>query len=162
MRSALLFAVLFSATTHSAGAQLRDIFPGARVRMRMPSSRATIDGTIAARAGDSIVVATQKGAQYRAAMSSLTSLDLYRGRSSIEGAKKGALWGAAIGALPLIIAYAAAQPSQDRWSRTDQLHFSLFVLGVYAETGALIGLGVRADRWERCRSATAPTCGSRP
>jgi hypothetical protein len=145
-----------------AGAQLADLIPGARIRLTPPFGSGQIDGTIVARTGDSIVLATPRGTQYHAALGSLRRIDLYRGRSQWLGLRKGATWGAAIMAVPAIIAYAEASPRRDGVSRAAELRFSLFALGIYTGTGAIIGFAVRSESWDRCAGATAPTCGSRP
>lgn len=155
-------AVVSCALVSPSRAQLADLVPGARIRLQSPTNGDRVDGTIIARGPDSITVATLRGKQYQAALNTVRSVDLYRGRSRIVGAKKGAFWGAVIAAVPLVIAYAAANPKRDRWSRADELRFSAFVLKVYAETGAVIGAFVGADSWQRCVTPTAPTCGSHP
>ena len=155
-------AVISHALAQPLSAQLDSLAPGARIRIQWSPEIGRIDGTIIARNADSIVVATLHGKQYRATLGSVRSIDVYRGRSRALGAKKGAIWGAAVAAVPLAIAFVAANPKRDRWSRSDELRFSLWALKIYAETGAVIGMFVGAEHWQRCASATAPTCGSRP
>jgi hypothetical protein len=165
MRFVHLPAIIAAASCALASpshAQLVDLLPGARVRVQPVADTSRVDGTIIARDAESLTVATLHGQQYRATLGALRTVDVYRGRSRMVGAKKGAIWGAAVIAVPLAIAFVARDPKRDGWSRKDELHLSLWAIRVYAETGAVIGAFVRAERWERCRSATAPTCESRP
>jgi len=149
-------------TTTSIGAQLIDLVPGARVRMQSALRREEVDGTIIARDADSLVIATPVGVQHRVALQSLARLDLYRGRSRMVGAKKGAFWGAAVIAVPLALILATSNPKRDHWSRSDELHLSVALVRLYAVNGAVIGAFVKADSWQRCPRLTAPTCGNRP
>ncbi len=158
----LLAGVVVGLASAPCSAQLADLMPGARIRMRVATSSGLTEGTIIARGADSMVVATLAGVQHRVSIPTLASVDLYRGRSRVLGARKGALWGIAIGGIPLVLAYVAAHPSGDRWSRRDQLHFTVYALSAYAYTGALVGAGVRGDVWQHCSRLTAPTCDSRP
>src|SRR4051812_8526913 len=126
----------------SLGAQMLDVQPGARIRVRAPSAVAgRIDGTVLNRTTDSIVIATPALVQYRLGLSSLASLEVYQGRSHSLGAWKGALWGGGV-MLPLALLGTIDTPRG-----TDQAAVFFEVETVYAGVGAIIGSIIGAESW---------------
>jgi hypothetical protein len=150
---ALAFLSMMMAPPVCLHAQLADLVPGVRVRLRAPDYQQRIDGTVIARTGDSLLVANSGGGQYRITASSLTSLELYRGRSASKGAKRGALWGAGISTVLGLLSLAVVDNSNEADSAVEApllLTAVVFYTGVGAGVGALI----KADDWQPMRLRT--------
>ena len=125
------------------GAQMLDVQPGARIRVRAPALVAgRVDGTVIARSGDSIIVATPSLTQYRLSLASLASVEVYQGRSRSLGALKGALWTAGI-TVPLV-----AATELDQSSDVNRGELIVAAAVIYGGTGALIGALIGADSWK--------------
>jgi hypothetical protein len=136
--------LLLIAMPVAAHAQMLDVQPGARVRVVAPGMVAgRVEGTVISRMGDSVVLATAQMTQIRLALGSVTSLDLYRGRSKAAGARKGALWTGAITA-PLLI---LGEIGDATLSDAEKVGFVAFGTGVWTGIGALIGMAVGAEDW---------------
>ena len=148
--SVLLLALLPLAT---ADAQpLSELAPGARVRIRAPGIVAgRYTGTVLSRTADTLVVASSAAASVRAPISSLTSVEVSRGKSRSRGALKGIAWGAPIG-LGAGLLTAAALSSDPDYGGLDGVSKGEFVgqaLVGGAIWGAIIGAIVGSERWDR-------------
>jgi hypothetical protein len=138
-----LFLLLTALTPACAAAQMVDVVPGMRIRVTAAGVASRIEGTVATRTADSIVVVTPEPAQYHIAMASISSLDVSQGRTRSYGAMKGALWGGGILcvlALPL------------SWDSSKSSHPDpVAILATQTVGGAIIGAGigalVRAEEW---------------
>jgi hypothetical protein len=138
------FFLLFTALMPvCAAAQMADIVPGMRIRVSATDVSGRIEGTVATRTADSIVVVTPAPAQFHIAVASISSMAVSQGRTRSEGAMKGALWGGGIGlALALPLSWDASRSSQP--NNTAILAEATVS---YAMVGALIGALVRAEQW---------------
>lgn len=84
----------------TASAQLAELQPGTRIRIRAPGEIAgRLTGVVTARTADSVTITRQNAAPLAVAVSKLTSLDISRGKSRLRGAGKGTLWGVGAGLL---------------------------------------------------------------
>lgn len=84
----------------SASAQLSELQPGTRIRLRAPGEIAgRLTGVVTARTVDSVTITRPNAAPLAVAVSKLTSLDISRGKSRLRGAGKGTLWGVGGGLL---------------------------------------------------------------
>ena len=107
-----VLALLFAAP---ANAQLLELQPGARVRVTAPSVLGgKLEGMIAARRGDTLSIVPTNVAPVDIPISALSRVEIYRGISRTAGAKKGLLWGLALG-LPTGLLTAAGD--NKTWNR---------------------------------------------
>lgn len=100
---------------------------------------------------DSIVIYTEpSGAALSIATSDLRRIDVSSGRTSGEGAKRGAIWGEAIGAaLGLLGAMIVASDDSDYPGSPPAGEFLAQSIGGGLLWGAGIGALVKAEKWER-------------
>jgi hypothetical protein len=148
--SVLLLASLVLAT---AGAQpFSELAPGARVRIRAPGIVAgRYTGTVLSRTADTLVVASSAAAVARVPVSSLTSVEVSRGKSRSRGALKGIAWGAPIGLVVGLLA-AAALSSDPNYGGLEETSKGEFVAQSFAGGaiwGAIIGAIAGSERWDR-------------
>jgi hypothetical protein len=139
----------FAAAPQSVSPVVTDNSPvpltGTRIRLTAPGVLADqLDATITRRTPDSLVVATQNGVEYAVAVSSVTSINRFDGRSAKQGAKKGFVIGSLI-ALP----FALLLPVASDCSVACTVGFAAYIDAVYGGIGAAIGAGVGADKWTR-------------
>jgi hypothetical protein len=156
----LTFAILLlqAVAAVAAGAQLAELQPGTRVRIRAPSVVAgRLEGIVILRTPDTVAVTRPDGAPISVPIVAITSADVSRGRSRSAGAIRGALWGTGV-ALLLDVA-AALAPDDCTGDCADEptdveLMVGMPVAGllVGAPVGALIG----AERWERIAIRVRP------
>jgi hypothetical protein len=117
--------------------------PGARVRITAPGVLdERLDATVIRRTPDSLIVATPSTVEYSVALSSLSAIERFDGKSGKEGAKRGFVIGALIG-LPLVLFV----PTDEKCHVGCAVGIAAYVDAVYGGTGAAIGAGVGADRW---------------
>src|ERR1051326_5600372 len=109
-----LAVLVLSCFVHDVSAQPTPLVPGTRIRFGATEGQPTVDGTIISQIGDTTVLANTAGMQYRVTASSLTSYEVYRGRSSSKGAKKGALWAAGISMPFVLLAVGGASGGKDQ------------------------------------------------
>ena len=160
-----VLALLFAAP---ANAQLLELQPGARVRVTAPAVLGgKLEGTIAARRGDTLSIVRSNVAPVDIPISALSRVEIYRGTSRTAAAKKGLLWGLAVG-LPAGLLTAAGD--NKTWNRvkdgcdpawhdcvlyTDVEHVMRLTAG-----GGVIGAGIGAvigrQRWETLQVPTLP------
>ncbi len=152
LRAAVLTAALL-APLHTSGAQVAELRPGVRVRVRAPSTVAgRLTGTVIARSADSVSLASPNAVPMQVPLSALTSVEVSRGKSRRDGAVRGVLWGAGVGAGFGLLVLAAPDYCEQAYapgtpcSRNEDA--SAMVLGSVL-TGALIGAIVGRERWER-------------
>ncbi len=152
--TALLVCLALSqlaATAGVAAAQLGDLAPGVRVRVRVPTYSERIEGVVLSKTPDTVVIATTAGVQHHVALSSLESMELFRGHSRSAGAKTGALWGIAIGGI--LYAPIAALAAESSTSVGTAAAGLIWTSTAYGMLGALIGTAVGADQWDAARIA---------
>jgi hypothetical protein len=136
-----------------AHAQFKELDPGTRVRLQAPSAVAgKLVGVVIARSGDSLTVSRSNAMPVTVPVSSLTSLEISRGKSHGRGALKGALWG---GGVFLVLGVVMPIEECDENTPSNICGDESRAEGVVwaatggALTGALIGAIIGAERWER-------------
>lgn len=157
MARAWMFAVLFVwPWVAQAQSSLLELQPGVRVRVSAPALLGgRYDATVGARRGDTLALVRAGSPTLDIPISAVTRVEIFQGESRIDGARRGVLWGGAIGlALGAIVAlgpneynceYEVCDPA-DAYSDTE--FTALIGLGGLL-WGAGIGALVGRDRWQR-------------
>ncbi len=154
-RSVLVTAVaLLSMVTvpvSCAEAQLTNLVPGVRTRIRAPGTvSGRLTGTLMTRTSDSLSIATEQGVPLQLPLSALTSVEVSRGKSRSRGAMKGALWGGGIGLLVSLLPDPSNTSEEncttDCFSRGE---FVAYAVISTALTGAVIGAIIQSESWDR-------------
>jgi hypothetical protein len=151
MRLATLCVALVACAS-ALHAQASELQPGARVRLEAPGiTAARFTGTILSRTGDTLVVGGPDIAPVRIPMSSISSLEVSRGSSRMEGVKRGLAWGVPIGLGFGTIVAIAVRSSRSADSPTDQQRADFVLASTVSGAfwGASIGALVGRERWER-------------
>jgi hypothetical protein len=129
--------------------QLSELAPGARVRIQAPGVVAgRFTGTVLSRTADTLVVASSSSSSARVPISSLTSVEVSRGRSRSRGALKGVAWGAGIG-LAIGLVAAGSSSSSDYASGESDSELIVGATGGGAIWGAIIGAIAGSEHWDR-------------
>ena len=149
----LITALLAAAPLLPLGSQeITTLREGQRVRISSTSTKELVGVVRQARA-DSIVVYTEpSGAPLAVATSDLRTVEVSRGRSAAQGAKRGALWGGGMGAgFALLGAVLIGTAHDNEYSHTDNAigDFAANMIGGGIVWGAAIGAFVKAERWDR-------------
>jgi hypothetical protein len=149
-------ACFVAMTAARADAQLIELQPGARVRVRAPEVVAgRLEAVVIARSGDTVTLTTPRGAPIPVPLGAITAAEVSRGRSRSDGAVKGLKLGTGIGlAMGLLsaIGYDAgsdacgSEPCENDLTPGELVAASL-ITG--ATLGAGIGAMVGAEHWER-------------
>jgi hypothetical protein len=166
LAGALMLALLYAAMP--ARGQVTEAQPGARVRLSAPGIVAgSYVGTVLAREPGTLRVGSPSTPPLDVPIERITSLEISRGKSRAAGSGRGAVIGGVIG---LAFGLAAAVSDADNRTyfnydtgRRDTLSRGAIVGYVTfsgAVTGALIGLLVPKERWERFE--LAPRTGVDP
>lgn len=143
----------FTCPGMSAGAQVAELQVGTRVRIRAPSTVAgRLTGVVVARSADSVSVSRVDALPITIPVSSLTSLEISRGKNRGRGAGKGALWGG--GVMLLMGAGFSDRPCKTAQSgatceRVSAAESALLAGASGAMIGAVIGAAVGSERWVR-------------
>jgi hypothetical protein len=153
--------LLLALTPFCATAQMIDLQPGSRVRVSSPGLIAgRIEGLVAQRTADSIVIVTSQPATYRIAVGSATSISRSLGKSRSRGALKGALWGG-----PIMLVLSATMTGDTELRRNydgSVMPVSSFLametLGG-AGIGALIGALIGSEQWASYETPARITVG---
>lgn len=147
-----------------AGAQLAELQPAARVRLRAPGVIAgRLQGVVIARTADTVTIATPSAAPLQVPLARITSAEVSRGKSHRDGALKGLKWGTGLGLVSGIlgaIGYEECTGDDCRDELTRGEAFTTSLVG-----GALVGAGIGAmigsEHWERLdlpvRNTVRPT-----
>lgn len=162
MRLAALLLVTLAPAPLAA--QMIDVQPGARVRVTAPGVVAgQVEGIIATRTADSVVLLTSKPTSYRIALGSISTLSVSQGKSRLKGAAKGSVWGSAI--MLVMSAAISGDPSVRRGDYPDAEPVSIPSF-IAAETvggamiGAAIGAIVGSERWNSYETPPRVTVGA--
>lgn len=131
-------------------AQVTEVQPGARVRIRAPGIVAgRYAGTVLGRTADTVRVGAPGKTPLDIPFSRITSLEISRGDSRALGAVRGALWGGGIGLGSALIVGTSiegkAVAASDTIS-TAQLVWETTIGGIFL--GGIIGAIVGRERWE--------------
>ena len=170
-RRAWLCALLLVLPAATTSAQIAEVQPGARVRLRAPGMVAgRYTGVVLSRTGDSMTVSRAAGQAVAVSFASVTSLEILRGKSRMKGAVKGALWGGGSMALLFASLPGSAKECRSTSSGTRCINLSVGESMLIGGTGgafwgALIGALIGAERWERAempaRVALTPSMDGR-
>jgi hypothetical protein len=157
----LVLALLASA--RPLHAQLTEAQPGARVRLEAPGILAgRYEGTVLTRTGDTLRVGGPNSQPLTVPIDRLASFEVSRGTSRSLGAKRGVVWGSAVGLIIAAVALPSVQ-SCDYCSNTsgDLTSFVLYMTASGALYGATIGALIGRERWESFDLAPRPLTGMR-
>jgi hypothetical protein len=166
-RSLLLACVVLSSwmavPVSSAEAQLGSLIPGARARIRAPGIlNGRVTGVVINRSTDSLSLATEVGVPVQIPLSAITSVEVSEGKSRARGAMKGAAWGAGFGVLSALFTDGSGENCTGEACMSRGEVAAFYVLSS-AITGAVIGLFVQSESWQRLdvpvRAALLPTRG---
>src|SRR5436190_19842791 len=149
MRTTILTVAAFVVPLLGLPAQeATTLHQGQRVRVTSTSNK-DVTGVVSQVRADSIVVFTEPtGATLAFATSELRNVDVSRGRSAGEGAKRGALWGGGIGAgFAVLVAVIAASDSNQN-DNYPVGEFAANTVGGGMVWGAVIGAFVKAEHWD--------------
>ncbi len=151
--SALLVALailLASLSARPIAAQVAELQPGTRVRVRGSDVAGRLQGVVLSRSGDSLTVSRPNGPPIPLVLSAMSRVEVSRGKSRGRGAWRGLLWGVGIGAVLGLVP--TDDPECDRdpdafgcGSRAESMALAAIggsVIGV--PIGAIIGV----ERWE--------------
>lgn len=134
-------------------AQLAEVQPGVKVRIRAPSAvGGQVQGFVATRSRDSLSLSTGQGPLVSLPLAAITSAEVSRGKSRADGARRGLLWGAPIG---LLVMLADAPTGESRCTSEtcgDELSDAQrIVVGVVGGGGWGAGIGalIGRERWQR-------------
>ena len=149
----LLTLALLALPLASVDAQLAELTPGTKVRLRAPTAVAgQLKGLVIARTNDSVTVTRENATPVAIPLAALTSLEISRGKSRLRGAGKGALWGAGSASLLFALIPADDCAAGESGPACETLSVGESVaLGAIggAMWGVLIGALVGSERWER-------------
>lgn len=149
-------------------AQLMDLQPGLRIRVTAPPVLGTrYDAVIGARSADSITLVKAGATPVHISVSSLQTIEIYRGKSRASGARRGILWGAGIGAALALATLVLPSPEERSTcsdgvctTLTDLEQTAVLVLG-----GTMWGAGIGAiagrERWEPVQLGGGSRSGQR-
>lgn len=128
--------------------QTSTITEGARVQITAAGAK-RVTGVVKSVSADSTTLFVEEnGGVRRLALKDITDLRISTGRSSLEGAKRGAMWGGAIGTGLAVAVFAAFESDHTIKNRNSLFPgFVQAALGA-ATWGAGIGAFVRAERWD--------------
>jgi hypothetical protein len=158
--------LLLLAVPAAAGAQLRDVLPGSRVRVQSVSSDQRVEGTLMSHSPDSMVVAVSGAVRTALPYVSVSRLQVSHGKSRGAGAIRGMKIGAMIGGGTALLLAASLSGTEEI-----ALEDVVAVTGVYAISGGLWGLAigslVGAEQWrtvyaDPSRRSVAATTPIRP
>lgn len=125
---------------------------GQRVRLTSASHKELVGVVKQARADSIVVFRDPSGAQLAIATSDLRKVDVSRGRSASEGAKRGAFWGGAVGAGLAVLGTILIGSADDTDFTNENFAVAEFAANMIAGGavwGAGIGTFVKAERWDR-------------
>lgn len=108
------FIVLSLAAVGRCGAQTVGIVPGMRVRVSTDALASVLEGVVGNKRGDTLSVVRAGAPPFDLPLSAATRIDVSQGRSRLDGAKRGLLWGTGIGVvLGALNAFVQSQRASD-------------------------------------------------
>jgi len=139
-----------------ADAQLAELQPGARVRVRAPEVVAgRLEATVIARSGDTVTLTTPGGGPIPVPLAAITAAEVSRGRHRRDGAIKGLAWGTGVGLSVGLLGAVGSDAGSDACGAEpckNDLTSGEIVAGAFM-TGAMLGAGIGAiigaEHWER-------------
>jgi len=138
---------------------------GAKVRISVPGAK-KVTGVVKSRTADSTTIYVEGYGGTRTFLNSdVTELKVSRGRTHMEGAKKGAYWGGGIGAVLSIAVLATPEGNKDyEYSSPSNAEIATRTFLGSLIWGVGIGALVKAEHWETIpvhpHFAVSPSSGS--
>lgn len=142
-----LSAVLCMVPWTEGRAQLAEVQPGARIRVRSPARIAgRAVGIMIGRSSDSLTFAREGAAPVPLALRDITLLEVSRGKSRGRGAIRGMVLGGAIG-----LVLGAAEYEEGKCDGTICSRGTAAELGAIGGVlvGSVLGAAIGVERWER-------------
>ncbi len=145
----LIFPVLLLAVSaSSARAQKQALRDGMRVSIATSTSKHII-GIVKSVEPDSVRLYTgDNGAVLAIAVNDITSVRVSQGRSAMEGAKRGALWGTGVGALLAVVVAVATKEDEYYGTGLTRGDVAMQALLGGVTWGVGIGAFAKRERWE--------------
>lgn len=145
-----LTAVALLLPVATLSAQLAELRPGARARLRAPGALAgEVEGVVLAQRGDTVLLAIRDAAPVPVPLAAITSAAVYRGQDRAAGARKGARWGAGVGLGFGVLNAGFSDCTGAHCGTGDKALGAVALTAVGTGVGALVGAAVRAERWQR-------------
>jgi hypothetical protein len=149
LHTVLAGAIVMSAAHFAAAQALSGLVEGSRVRVTSVGVK-QVTGVVKSTSPDTTTLFVEgNGGVLKIANANITGLRVSRGRSAAEGAKRGALWGGAIGTA-LAVAIVASVNSDPNY--TDKSGLTGYAVST-AVGGALWGAGIgaftKAEKWDK-------------
>jgi hypothetical protein len=144
LRTIGAIACLVTVTAARADAQLAELQPGARVRVRAPEAVAgRLEAVVISRSGDTVTMTTPRGGPIAVPLAAITVVEVSRGRSHRDGAVTGLISAIATDGAN---GGCGSEPCENDLSPGELVATSV-ISG--ATLGAGIGAIVGAEHWER-------------
>lgn len=141
--------VLLVAASAPLDAQPVEVVPGTRIRVQSSALAGRVDGVVISRTVDSVAFTRPGAPPVSVPWTSITQLDVYRGKSRSRGALRGVIWGGGIGAVMGLIPASDAECAQDPGlvgcGSTGAAMVQMALGG--AAMGALIGALIGVQDW---------------
>ena len=144
----LLAVALLLGSAKAAGAQMAQVAEGSRVQISTTTSK-KVSGTVKTVTADSTTLFIENGGGTRKfANADVTELRVSRGRQMSEGAKRGALWGSAVGAVlgAVIISTDGANKDSYYAPNNTGIMSSMVAGGLF--WGVIIGAFAKSEQWD--------------
>lgn len=140
-------AIAFSARTASSQSGITE---GSRVQISA-SWQKKVTGIVRSVSNDSTSIFVDgQGGVLKFANADITELKLSRGRTRLEGVKKGLIWGGAIGGALAVAIAAAPEPNRDyeyQYASNKSIALNTFMGSLM--WGAGLGALIKAEQWEK-------------
>lgn len=136
-----------------AQAQLAELRPGVRVRIRAPATVAgLLTATVVRSTADSVSFAASNAVVTTVPTAGLTSVEISRGKSHGKGAVRGLMWGVGVGAglgLLVVLPKGYCEETYGTGSSCSKgQDFADIMLGSLV-VGSAVGAVIGRERWER-------------
>jgi len=153
------------AQSSARGAGSSELQPGARLRIEAPGIVAGNHvATMLSRSGDTITVGSPSSLPIAIPISSISTLEISRGKSHSQGALRGLEWGAPIGAVLGLVSLPMVHGCRD--CDPQELPNDAAWVAINAVGGAVWGAGIGAligrERWDAFDVSRHAALGARP
>lgn len=156
----ILPAALLAISGRAVSAQDFGLSEGSRVQISVPGSN-KVTGIVKSSTADSTAIFVDgNGGTRRFATKDITELRVSRGKSTMEGVKKGAIWGGGVGVI-LGLAFLATPQSDSYYygaSNTNSLAAQMFIGSLFWGVG--LGGLIKAEHWDSVPLHTAFSASS--
>lgn len=149
-RIGVTVALLLGEVSSLSAAQSPEINQGQRIRVTTATMKKTTGGLQSYNSDSLVLLIEPAGVRLAVPSRSIERIDVSQGRLASEGAKRGAIWGAIIGASDVVLTLGL---SNSRTSgNTGQTSRGAGAAGLFVGSiaiGAAIGAVVKAEKWDR-------------